>query len=110
MPASNQIFIDLPHQPTELLSQKLRDAVVSINPNLVNDEHFIKLVLKELLYYAIDALSLYNLTGVKEVEGNQDQLLKARVLVGIVYSLMINQHPSIEGSGKSKQADEKLLK
>lgn len=100
----------MPNQPADLLSQKLRDSIVSINPNLANDEHFIKLVIKELLYYAIDALSLFGLTGVKEAEGNQDQLLKVRVLVGIVYSLMINQHPSIAGTGKSKQADEKLLK
>lgn len=83
---------------------------MSINPNLANDEHFIKLVIKELLYYAIDALSLFGLAGIKDAEGNQDQLLKARVLVGIVYSLMINQHPSIAGAGKSKQADERLLK
>jgi hypothetical protein len=37
-------------------------------------------------------------------------LLKARVLVGVALKVMINGHGSLGGSGKSKQADEKILK
>jgi hypothetical protein len=68
------------------------------------------LLVKELLYYAVDAAALFTLTAVKQAEGNEEILLKARVLVGLAFSVMVNQHPAVGGSGKSKAGDERALK
>lgn len=79
---------------------------MAISPELANDQPLLELFTKETLYFAVDAVSIFNLSAVKHVEGNEDALLKARVLVGIAFKLMCNQHKSLGGSGKSKQADE----
>jgi hypothetical protein len=72
LPASDQLLIDLPYQSVDFINQKLKDSVVAINSSLANDEHFLKLVLKELLYYAFDTLELFNLTDAKQVEGKEE--------------------------------------
>lgn len=83
---------------------------MAISPELANDQPLLELLTKEMLYFAVDAVSIFNLSGLKQVEDNEEALLKARVLVGIAFKLMCHQHKSLGGSGKSKQVDEQLLK
>jgi hypothetical protein len=110
LPASNQLLLELPLQTTEFISQKLRDNALAISPELANDHSLLDLLAKELLNYSVDAASLFNLSAIKQAEGNEELLLKARVLVGIAFKILCHQHKSLGGSGKSKQADEQLLK
>ena len=42
--------------------------------------------------------------------GHENDLLKARVVTGIVLKLMLNEHPALGGKGKSKKNDEELFK
>lgn len=67
LPASNQLLLELPHQTTEFISQKLRDSAVAINPELANDQPLLDLFTKEMLYFAVDAVSIFNLSTVKQV-------------------------------------------
>ena len=44
------------------------------------------------------------------IEGNEEKLLKVRVLGGIAFKVMLNDHKVMGGSGKSRSGDERIFK
>jgi len=58
-----------------------------------------------MLYYLVESSKIFSLQKLKEVAGNEDQFLKARILVGIAFKVMTHEHKALGGQGKTKSGD-----
>ena len=58
-----------------------------------------------MVYYLSEGAKLFQAQKLSEVAGNEDKLLKVRVLAAIAWKVITHEHKSLGGQGKSRADD-----